>query len=76
MFDRLISVISCFLSHGLNALDLDGVEPDGEGEAFATPDRDGDLTEDAVVVDDDFPGTSTCLFPKAAGHWRSRVYCI
>lgn len=43
-----------YSGHGLNVPDLDGDESDGEDEAFACPDADGDLTADDVLVDDDF----------------------
>ncbi|CAD7951979.1 unnamed protein product [Amoebophrya sp. A25] len=43
-----------YSGHGLNVPDKDGDEADGEDEAFATPDREGDLTEDDVFIDDDF----------------------
>ena len=43
-----------YSGHGLNLPDLDGDESDGEDEAFATPDYDGDLCAETCLVDDDF----------------------
>lgn len=43
-----------FSGHGLNVPDEDGDEEDGEDEAFATPDKSGELNIDNVLIDDDF----------------------
>ncbi|CAD7967537.1 unnamed protein product [Amoebophrya sp. A120] len=53
-----------YSGHGLNVPDKDGDEADGEDEAFATPDFEGDLVEDEVLVDDDFARFLHQYIPK------------
>mmetsp|Transcript_83415 Transcript_83415/g.236419 ORF Transcript_83415/g.236419 Transcript_83415/m.236419 type:complete len:240 (-) Transcript_83415:144-863(-) len=43
-----------FAGHGVNVPDHTGDEQDGFDEAFVTPDKDGYLSQKAVLVDDDF----------------------
>lgn len=53
-----------FSGHGLNVPDEDGDEADGEDEAFATPDKAGELNIDHVVIDDDFAKWLDRFIPK------------
>jgi len=52
-----------YSGHGLNVPDDDGDEADGEDEAFATPDKSGELNIDHVLIDDDFARYLDKLIP-------------
>lgn len=53
-----------FSGHGLNVPDEDGDEEDGEDEAFAVPNKKGELTHDGILIDDDFAKYLDNYIPK------------
>lgn len=60
-----------FAGHGVNVPDKSGDELDGVDEAFVTPDKEGGLTEKAVLVDDDFARALDHYVPEDV-----RILCV
>jgi len=60
-----------YAGHGVNVPDVDGDEEDGLDEAFVTPDKEGRLTESALLVDDDFARALDTFIPDGV-----RILCI
>eukprot|EP00397_Hematodinium_sp_SG-2012_P006514 GEMP01006547.1.p1 GENE.GEMP01006547.1~~GEMP01006547.1.p1 ORF type:complete len:389 (+),score=78.80 GEMP01006547.1:41-1207(+) len=60
-----------YSGHGLNVPDENGDEADGEDEAFAVPNKKGELDIDNILVDDDFALYLDRYIPKS-----TRILCI